>query len=158
MLKEVGDIIPTFDSVSGLSDLNLNVYGNIKDIAEVKYNTNVFTKGQINLLGNSFGLNGIKVNGIKGIIDFDGLNAGLNLDGLLGKSALNIKTTIKDKIADASISIPKLNLRDISDSEDNFQKENANIIINFNGKYKGKTDSIEYDKLDFSAKILESIN
>lgn len=155
MINEVKAIVPQLDNIQGLSNLKLKVYGNIKDIEDIRFKENLFAKGSLEFLGNAFVSQGIALHNVKGILDFDNTNASIDVNSIIGTSKLNVKGVIKDNFVDADIYIPRLNLRDIIDSKDKFQQEISNIIVEVAAKYKGKSDNIEYDKLDFIAKILE---
>jgi len=151
LIEEIKTMLPKPDLISGLIDLKLKVYGNIKDIKNIKYKENFFTKGEIKLLGNSFGMNGIKLNDTKGIINFDDTNADIDISSKIGKSPLTAKGGIKDGVADLSLSIPNLNLNSVlPKKEDDW----ANILLKIDAKYKGKTDDIEYEKVNFTANVL----
>ena len=155
MLDEIKNMIPSFDIVQGPINLKLKVYGNIKDITKAKFNENFFTKGSLELLGNSFSYLGKNIYDTKGNILFDNTNASIDINSVIGMSKLCVKAIVKDKFTDAKIIIPRLYLRDVVDSSDKFQQDIANIIVDVSAKYKGRTDNIEYNKIDFQAKILE---
>ena len=154
MIEDIKNTIPPIKKVDGTAHLKLKVYGNIKDIADLKFNENFFIKGILKLNGNNINTNGIDINNASGEVEFDGNNSNITMNSQIGDSPLSVKATVKGKIIDTSISIPKLNLKNIVDSSDRVLKEMSNIILNVNAKYKGNTDKIEYDKLDFSAKVL----
>ncbi len=155
MIDEVKDIIPEIEDIQGLSNLKLKVYGNIKDIEDIKFNKNFFVKGVIELLDNSMKSQGVKIHNTKGTINFENTSADFDVTSAIGQSPLVAKGSIKDNHADADVYIPKLNLHDIVESSDKFQQENSNIIVEVAAKYCGRIDNIEYDKIDFEAKILD---
>ena len=155
LINELKNMIPPMDITQGIAALKLKVCGNIKDISLVKFNENFFVKGNINITDSTIDIQNIKLHSIKGNINFDNTNANINLAAYIGKSPLSLNALIKDKYADADISIPKLNLKDIVDRSDSYIQEIADILINVKAKYKGNTDNIEYDKVNFSAGILE---
>lgn len=150
MIDEIKSMMPDLDVVTGLIDLKLKVYGSIKDFNQVKYKENFFTKGNINFLGNDFSLNGLKITDTKGIASFDDTNISFDITSKTGKSPISANGTVKDGIADISLNIPSLNINDILTKKDEF----CNILVSINTKYKGKTNTLETDKIDFEAKIL----
>ena len=152
MIDDIRKMIPSFEKVDGLTNLTLKVYGQIKDISYIKFNENFFIKGMLNLLGNDIIYQNFNISDAKGAIKFDGTNANIDINSFIGKSPFNFNANIKGPVANANISIPMLNLYDISYDDSN--KDIANITVNLNAKYNGRTDNIEYDKLDFSAKIV----
>ena len=155
MVDDIKNMIPALDDVIGLMNLTLKVYGNIKDISLVKFNENFFTKGTLELLGNSFSSQGVKIHDTKGNINFDNTNASVDIKSVIGTSPLTVKASVKENYIDSDVYISRLNLRDIVNSSDRFQREITNIIVEVAAKYKGKIDNIEYDKVDFYAKILD---
>ncbi len=155
MIDEIKNMLPKFTVAEGPVDINMNIYGSIKDIHSIKFNENFFTKGEINLLGNSFELNNFSVNHTKGIINFSGTNADINADAFMGKSPVNFKAKVKDRTADVEFSASKLNICEIFKEPDSFQRDYLNIFVDAQGKYSGNIDNIEYDKADVLIKILE---
>lgn len=156
MIDEVKKMLPKLDIASGLSNLKLKVFGSIVDIEDIQFNRNLFSKGEIELLGNTFGMQGININNTKGRINFDGTNAGAEITGFIGKSELSARGNVKDNFADFNISIPRLNLNDIIPVDNNLKSDIGNVLVDVKADYKGKVDTIEYDKVNFVAKILGS--
>lgn len=154
MLEDIKKMLPKFDAVSGLVNLRLKVYGNISDITDIRFNENLFSKGSLELLKNSVLIQGVNIENLKGIINFDRADADINITANIGKSPLSIKGFIKNSIADVSIAAPVLKLKDVLVSKDSFIRGISNINVNLNGRYRGKIDDIEYDKIDLTAKIL----
>ena len=154
MLDDLQEILPKLDSSSGLTDLTLKVYGAVKYVEDLKFNKNFSSKGTLTLLGNTLSMQGVTLKNTRGTIDFDGIDANADITAEIGKSRLAANASIKDKIADVDISIPKFNLNDII--PDKLQNELGNILLNVNADYKGKINEIEYDKVKFNADILGS--
>lgn len=154
IINEIKDMIPPFEMVNGLSNLKMKVYGNIKDIEYIKFNKNFFTKGTLELLGNTFSLQGVSVHNATGIMNFDNTNVQMDISSFIGYSPMNIAAVINDKYADLVLSIPKLNLRDIVPKKDRFIHDIADVYVNVKAKYKGRTDKIEYNNAEFEADIL----
>lgn len=154
MIDDVKAMLPKLDAMEGLIDLQLKVYGAVKDIEDLAFNKNFFTKGQINLLGNKFAVQGMEIRNTKGILNFDGQNASADVSSFIGESALSAKASVKNNFVDANISIPKLNLNDLTPKKSDLQNDIGNIFVNVVAKYKGKLDPIELDKVSFVAKIL----
>ncbi len=156
MIDELKKQIPDFNELNGLVNLSLKVFGNVKDINVLKYNENFFTSGDIELLGNSLNYQGILLKNSKGVLHFDGINSNLDINSYVGNSLFSIKADVKNRIAKAIIQAQKLNLRDLITGNDKFSKNYTNIYTDINLKYQGNIDKIEYDKIDLTAKILNS--
>lgn len=156
LLDDIKKMLPDFDLVSGHANSKFKVYGNILDINNIKFNENFFIKGHLDIINGVFGMRGVNIHNTHGFAEFDGLNNNLDISSKIGKSPLYAKGYIKNSIADLSISIPNLNLKDILPSNDKIRKQFANIFVNVSAKYKGNSAEIEPEKIDFLAKILGS--
>ena len=49
LLKNFNTYIEQIENIKGFGDVNLNIYGDIKNINEIEFNKNIFTKGSIKL-------------------------------------------------------------------------------------------------------------
>ena len=158
LVDEIKTMLPSVDAIEGPVNLQLKVYGNIKDIEKIKFKENFFAKGSIELLGNLFEKDGIKIHDTKGTTLFDGTSANIDITSMIGKSPLKALIAVNNNIADISLKIPKLNLKDAISSKDHLKNDYANIFVNVDAKYKGKIDSIEYDKINLFASVLSCDN
>lgn len=162
LVNEIKTILPQLDTKEGLIDFKIKVFGNIKDIAYVKFRENFFTSGEIKFLGNTFGINGIKINNTKGKVIFDGTNIESETTALIGGAPISAKILLKNNIADLNLDISKLNLSNIISVKDKIRDDLGNIItsvsLQYKGNYDGNAENIEYDKIKFSAKILGTEN
>lgn len=156
ILDDLKTQIPKLDEISGLADINMKIFGEIQDINKLKFNKNIFASGQIDLLGNSFELEGIKICDTKGILKFNKNLVSLDTNSKIGNSPLISHVSILNNLADVSIKIPKLNLNDIMTAKDQSDKNIGNIMLSVEGSYHGKIDKIEYDKIDMNATVLGS--
>ncbi|MBR6127060.1 hypothetical protein IKQ21_05175 [bacterium] len=156
LIDDIKAVMPKLDSKEGLINLRLKVFGNLKEIELAKFGKNFFTSGEINFLGNTFGLNGIKVHNTKGSAKFNGTNVSADIKSFIGNSPLDVKAIIKENLADIDMTIPKLNINDVLNAKNHSIKNYGNIITSVGVKYKGKINEIEPDKIDFTASILGS--
>ena len=154
MIDDIKKMLPKLEICQGLTNLTMKVYGSVIDVEDIQFNKNLFSKGELELLGNTFGMEGVKVHDTKGKIDFDGTNAKADINAFIGKSKLSAKAEVKDNIADASISVPHLNLNDILSAEEEIKRDFGNVFASVNAQYKGRVDKVEYDKVKFESKIL----
>ncbi len=156
MIDEIKSMLPKLDICEGLVNLKLKVYGAIKDIEYIKYNENLFTDGEITLLGNTFGMQGMKISRTKGNISINSVSASADINSYIGSSPLQAEAKIKKNIADINLTIPRLELKDLVTLDDKLIRDMGNIILNVTAKYKGKVDEIEYDKIKFNSKVIAS--
>ncbi len=154
LISDIRYILPNLDVAEGLVNLKLKVYGNLKYIELAKFNENFFTKGEIILLGNKAGMNGVAVTNAKGNLNFDNTNVNGALTASIGKSPLDTSFSVRNNLAAVNINIPKLNLSDVIPEKDKFKDTFGKIFTSVSLQYKGKIDEIEYDKVNFYAKIL----
>ena len=155
IIEGMKNMLPQVESVNGLSNLKVKVYGHIKDIEDIKFNENFFIKGTLEFLGNAIESQGIKIYNTHGKTNFENTNAEIDISSFIGKSPLMVKGSVKNQIADISIQIPRLNLKDVIPKDDKLGREVADILVNLTAKYKGNITKTEYDKLDFNAQVLE---
>lgn len=155
MVPDIQKFIPTLDKVSGLTDLNLKIYGMVKKISDLEFNKNVFAKGEIELKNNDFSLQNISINNTQGKIKFDSTNLDAEVKAFIAELPLNINAKIKNNIADINLDIPKLNPNFlISDLETRAMQYLPYVSVL--GKYKGDVKNIDYSKLNIKANIIGS--
>jgi len=152
MLDDIKKMIPKVDSISGLADLKLKIYGTVKYIEDLKLNKNAFAKGSIKLKNNVINVQGVVADKVNAEIKPDGTSATALIKAYIGESPLNISAKIKNNIAELSANIPKFNLNYITGEYN--PNNNCLPIVSINARYKGDINEIEYDKLNFDAKII----
>ncbi len=154
MIPDVQKLLPKLDKINGTTDLNVKIYGTVKDISDLKINQNAFAKGEITIKDNNFTLQNMNIDKTNGTVKFDGLNADAELSAIIANAPARIKAKIKNNIGDVDIDIPKLNPNLLIP-----QKNIQNILplISVNAKYKGDVENIEYEKVNLNAKVLESL-
>ena len=154
MIKELKNMIPQFEQLNGLADLKLKIYGNVKDINDLKFNENFFIKGELALLNNIVQMQGIKIEKVIGNITFENNSAILALTSYIGNSQLKIAGSVKENFVDTVLIIPKLNLSRLPILFNDIPKDMLNIIVDVSAKYKGNIDKIDTNKLELLAKVL----
>ena len=156
MIDDVKKMLPKFEICEGPVNLKIKVYGHVKYIEDLKFNKNFYSKGSLNLLGCSFGLQGVRIHNTKGNVNFDSTNADADINANIGQSLLSAKAKVQNNMADIVLNIPKLNLKDLTPFVKGSVLNNdiSNIFVNVSSSYKGKIDVIEYDKVKFDAKVL----
>jgi len=155
MIPDMQKRIPNFDKISGSTDLNLKIYGTVKDIDDLEFNKNAFAKGEIELKDNDIVYQNISVNNTQGKIKFDSTNLDAQIKAFIAELPLEINAKIKNNLANVTLNIPKLNPNFlISDLETRAMQYLPYISVV--GKYNGDVNNIEFDKLNLSAKVLGS--
>lgn len=155
MVPDVQKMLPKLDKISGLTDLNIKVYGAVKYIEDLAFNKNTFAKGEIAIKNNNFTYQNMTVNKTDGIVKFDTTNADADIKAQINNAPLTIKAKVKNNIGDLVLNIPKLNPNFLI--LDEFTREKEYLpYISISAKYKGDINNIEYNKLNLNAKILES--
>lgn len=155
MVPDIQKMLPKLDKISGLTDLNLKVYGAVKYIEDLKFNENTFAKGIISVKDNDYIFQNIAVNKTNGTVKFDNTSADADIKALISNAPMSIKAKIKNNTGDLVLDIPKLNPNFLI--EDKFTREKQYLpFVSVYAKYKGNIHDIEYNKLNFTAKILES--
>ena len=152
MLGDMKKIIPPLETITGKINLKLKVYGVIPDIYDIQFNKNLFAKGEIGLLNNSFGYKGVRVDKTNGNIKFEGTNAEADIETTLGSSKVHAMASVKNNIADLKITASQFNVCQAFALPGEF----GSIVIDLLTTYKGRIDDIELNKINVIAKILET--
>lgn len=159
LVEEIKLMLPEFISADGIIDVELKVFGALKDIKDLKFNKNFFTSGKIKLKNDTITFSDVKtkselkINRANGIINFHNTNANADISAYIKNAPINCKAIIKNNIADINVSISKLNIQDILSNDNKMLKDMANIVVSIQADYKGKVKEIEYEKINFIAKI-----
>ncbi len=155
LIPEIQKVLPDLDSITGLADLDLKIYGVINDINNIKFNQNLFVKGLIKLKENNLNFQNIQVDNANGVLSFDNLNADAKLKAFIGNLPLDINAKVKNNIADLFVDVPKLNPNFLISDEATRRKEYL-PYLSIKGKYLGQIDKIDYKNLSFRAVVLGS--
>ena len=156
IIPELGKMLPNLDSINGLTDFDLKVFGTVKNIHDIRFNQNVFSKGLIKLKDNNFVIQNIHIDKTNGILSVDGTNAGADFTATVGNLPLNLNAKIKNDLVDLFIDIPKLNPNFMIPDE-NTRKKQYLPYISVTSKYYGSLRNVDYKKLEFKSTILGSI-
>ena len=155
MLKDLFKNLPEIDSIKGLTNFKINLFGDVKSLNNLKINENVFAKGEIDIKDNVLVFQNIIVDKINGFIKLDSNEIATDITSKIGDLPLVLKARIKDDFGDFDLNIPKLNPNFlISDTET--RNKQYLPYISLLGKYRGNISNIEYEKLDLRACILGS--
>lgn len=151
---------------SGKSNLSLKIHGKTNDINNIVFGKNIFTEGNIKLVGCNILFEKIQtpIKNLFGNIKFKNTDVDLNISTLLDKSKISLKGTIKDNIANIELQSNSLNIGDILKYMEKDKIKNINyfpslskIYISLNARYLGSLDKLDLNKLSLTGKILPSI-
>ncbi|MBQ7763926.1 hypothetical protein IJ384_01015 [bacterium] len=145
------------DNLDGVVDFKIKVHGVIKDFYNIKFNENLFAKGKIIVKNNSFDFDNISIQKTNGNINFDNNTADADIVAAIGDLPLAINAKIKDLYSDVVLDIPKLNPNFLISDIETRNKQYL-PYLSLKGKYNGRVDKIDYDKLNIKATILDSIS
>lgn len=164
LLADINNYLDQLEKLSGMGDLNLNIYGEAKSIYDIVFGKNIFAKGSINLNAVTIKPKSVPqaVSNIFGDLKFDNKDLNLNLFALINKSKVTIEGKIKDtsanllvktknfRIIDGISTLPlelQKNILTFLKSEE-FIKLIPSISTNFTAKYKGSIEKIEPENLE----------
>lgn len=156
MLKDIQELVKPIELASGLSNVKINLKGQILDPNDIVFGKNLFAKGSIEMLSNIIKLNGIQVSNVKGFINFNNMDADFSLKSSLNSSVINLDGKIKNNIANLKIVSNKFSVGDglnLLSLKIPYQKDLSTINTSFTAKYNGKMDNIEFDKIYTKGKI-----
>ena len=156
MLKDIQEIVKPIEFASGYSNVKINLKGQILDPNDIVFNKNLFAKGSIEMLSNIVKLNGVQVSNVKGLINFNNMDADFSLKSSLNTSIINLDGKIKNNIANLKVVSSKFSVGDglsLLALKLPYQKDLNTISTSFVAKYNGKMDNIEFDKIHTKGKI-----
>ena len=91
------ELIKPIEFASGLANVKINLKGQILDPNDIVFNKNLFAKGSIEMLSNAIKLNGVQVSNVKGLINFNNMDADFSLISSLNRSVISLDGKIKNK-------------------------------------------------------------
>ncbi len=164
LLADLNNYFDQIETIKGLGDLNLNIYGETKDIRDIEFNKNVFSKGKITLNAVTLKPKAVPqaISNIFGDLNLDNKDVDMNLYALINKSKLLIEGKIKDSEANIIVKTKDFRIIDgISTFPIDLQRniltlvksnEFINLIptikTNFTAKYKGSIEKIVPENLE----------
>lgn len=174
LLADLNNYFDQIESIKGLGDLDLNIYGALKNINDIEFNKNVFSKGKITLHAVTLKPQSVPqaISNIFGELNLDNKDLLMNLYALINKSKVTIEGKIKDNDANLLVKTKDFRIIDgISTMPMELQKfiltlvksnEFMNLIptikTNFTAKYKGSIDNIQPQNLEVYGSVFSDIN
>lgn len=174
LLADLNGYFDRIESIKGLGDLDLNIYGAIKNINDIEFNKNIFSKGKITLNAVTIKPQSIpqSISNIFGELNLDNKDLLMNLYALINKSKVTIEGKIKDNDANLLVKTKNFRIIDgISTMPLDLQKiiltlvksnEFMNLIptikTNFTAKYKGSIDNIQPQNLEVYGSVFSDSN
>lgn len=164
LLADLNNYFEQIETIKGLGDINLNIFGEAKDIHNIEFNKNIFSKGKISLNAVTIKPKSIpqEISNIFGDLDIDNKDLNLNLYALINKSKVTIEGKIKDTDANLLVKTKDFRIIDgISTLPIELQKNILTIIksnefvnlmptisTNFTAKYKGSIEKITPENIE----------
>lgn len=174
LLADLNSYFDQIENINGLGDLELNIYGALKNINDIEFNKNIFSKGKINLNAVTLKPRSVPqtISNIFGELNLDNKDLLMNLYALINKSKVTIEGKIKDNDANLLVKTKDFRIIDgISTMPMELQKiiltlvksnEFMNLIptikTNFTAKYKGSIDNIQPQNLEVYGSIFSDTN
>lgn len=159
MLQDIQKLTAPVESASGPANLKLKLTGQVIDVNNIVFNKNLFAKGTIDLISNIVKIKNAPPAKVSGVLNFNNFDADFDLKSNLGNSQILINGKLKDDLANIKFSSPKFNLGDgikAASLKSPYNNDLATINTSFSGKYNGKIDNVEPDKLYLKGKILSN--
>ena len=161
MLKDIQLLLPPISESNGLTNVQLNLTGQVKDVNDVVFNKNIFAKGRVEFIENIVKIAGISpvFSRVNGYVNFENLNADFKISSNVGNSNLRSFGALKDNILNISVLSDKFTLADgvrlvqKNNKKIPFLKDFSTISTSFIADYKGPADIIDIGKLDVKGKI-----
>lgn len=166
-MKDVQKVVKPFTKPDGTGDLYLNIYGNAKDAANVKFNEDMFARGKVTFHNATTLLQDTHTpfKSVNGYVNFDKKDADYDVSGFIKNNKIRVKGITKDKFIDLTATSDRAQLIDLfnmfkPDMKIPFKNDVGKLNVSFVGKYKGivKDNNIDYDKITAHGKILPNMN
>lgn len=165
MLKDISNLLSQIATAKGLTNLDLNITGNVKDPKNIKFLKNVFANGNIKLINNDIKLFSslATLNNINGNVNFKNTNANMNLEGKINHSLLKIVGKIENSNADLIVNSNKFYASDIfaflpKNIKIPYKNDLSHINTNFVAKYNGSINKINFNNILINGKIYTNKN
>lgn len=152
MLADIQELVKPLDAASGPANIKLNLYGQVQDVNDIIFGKNIFAKGTLNLLSNSIKIKDVptSLNKITGVLNFENLDANFKLKSFLGNSEIYTEGKIDKDSCNVKFGSNRFILGDALKVVSNkipYAKDLSTVNTSFNGKYNGKLDNPEFDKV-----------
>lgn len=159
LLENIAKLIEPIQSASGYANLDLNLTGKITDVNEIVFDKNLFANGKLELLSNIINIKNIPLSNTTGQINFENLNANINLQSFINNSKLNVNGLLNNDNADLKISSEYFVLKDcikLLKLNIPFTNDINKIATNFIINYKGNATEINSQNINVKGLILKS--
>lgn len=162
VLAELQEVAEPLKSISGSTDLLLNLTGHMKPGVEPVFNENLFAKGKVEFHNNKAELKDIPTvfTKLSGTVNFVNEDADFDIETLIEKSKVKFKGTVKNENINATAYSNKFNAGDALRITSRmfpyipYIKDSESINSSFTAFYQAKADKIiHYDKIIMNGKI-----
>lgn len=162
VLAELQEVAEPIKTISGNTDLLLNLTGHMKPGVEPVFNENLFAKGTVEFHNNRAELKDIPTvfTQLSGVVNFVNEDADFDIETLIEKSKVRFKGTVKNENINATAYSNKFNAGDALRITSRmfpyipYVKDSESINSSFTAFYQAKADKIiHYDKIIMNGKI-----
>ncbi len=167
ILEEVQKVVAPFTKPSGVADVFLHIYGNVKNAEVVEFNKDLFSKGTITLHNATTVMQDtyLPFSRVNGVVNFDKYDSDYDVNGYVRNSKIFVKGTGSNSQIDLKAYSDKFAIADCSDllypqMDLPYQKEVGKINVAFEGYYKGVADAnkLDYNKVKVDGRFLSNRN
>lgn len=167
ILEEVQKVVAPFTKPSGVADVFLHIYGNVKNAEVVEFNKDLFSRGTITLHNATTVMQDtyLPFSRVNGVVNFDKYDSDYDVNGYVRNSKIFVKGTGSNSQIDLKAYSDKFAIADCSDllypqMDLPYQKEVGKINVAFEGYYKGVADAnkLDYNKVKVDGRFLSNRN
>lgn len=167
ILEEVQKVVAPFTKPSGVADVFLHIYGNVKNAEVVEFNKDLFSRGTITLHNATTVMQDtyLPFSRVNGVVNFDKYDSDYDVNGYVRNSKIFVKGTGSNSQIDLKAHSDKFAIADCSDllypqMDLPYQKEVGKINVAFDGYYKGVADAnkLDYNKVKVDGRFLSNRN
>lgn len=161
MLKDLQDLLKPADRASGLTDVKMNIKGELLSIKDLDFGKNVNVDGEIKL--DSVGIKVANlakpIKNINGLINFHNFDTDFDIKTSISNSVIKAQGSIKKGIANIQFNTGKIKIADIVRAIDLKDirvlntSEQDNSYFNVEGSYKGSAEKIDVKGVNLNGSI-----
>lgn len=161
MLKDLQDLLKPADRASGLTDVKMNIKGELLSIKDLDFGKNVNVDGEIKLDSVGIKVTNLAkpIKNINGLINFHNFDTDFDIKTSISNSVIKAQGSIKKGIANIQFNTGKIKIADIIRAIDLKDirvlntSEQDNSYFNVEGSYKGSAEKIDVKGVNLNGSI-----